>query len=1375
MLPIKKLILFLSFIVCASSNISAQNQGDYRAIASGNFEDLNIWQRYDAVTKQWEAALSGSPGGFFTIGSSYSITINSSASAGTMVLNGTLTLASGVTFSAVRSNLYGGSVNGPGTISVYSSDTLEMYSGTIASNENITIQPGGLLILDVNPMAINGTVTNYGTTKCSSNEGGSGSFINNGTFISNNAGDFSLSFTNNGVVNYTGANALMNTFNNVNPGVVNISSGSIMLIRSYTSTITESGIYNIASGGELYCTDGSVLGTYNFTGTISGAGMLRLSCTTANISGTYNITGTTRISSGTVNFDPATTVTSIGSLLADGGTLNLPSGLTINGLGNLLTIQFATINFNTGHSFSVDSLTVYSGDFAGSDTVTVTNIFTSKGGSLNGTAAVILGPACVLNMSQNPLVINSSLINNGTINWANANFGGAGTLINNGTINVSTSVFCTSNFNNSGLGKLNITGNTYFLGGVSNFGIINLNSGTLTIAPLNSSYTIGGTINAASGTTLYLGGNLTINSSIISAGTVSLSGTLNFHNTYNNTGTTTITGGTINFNGDMTITNIGNINANGGTTNFLNGLTINGIGSSVNISGTVDFSSGHTVALQNLTLTNYLSGSDSITISGNFVSDGYLHGPGARTILTGGTGTLWDNGFIYSGTILYNYGTLTWQEKDIKGNGAIDNRNIFNITSNTTSSSYVTILNNGIINRTTNSTPVYFSNPMVNNGTFNINTGTVYVSSNSTNPGAINITSGSTLALYSSNYTPTGIINISSGAFLSGGYQLNFNGTQLNNDGTISVSTLQFGASTTLSGAGTISSNVIVTNTGHLTLGSDHQLSTLTINTSGIADISTHTLYMNGNGLPLVNNGTFTTTSGTVEYNGTSAQTGASTNISYYNLTINNFSGVSLSSSVNVNGILNLLRGTFTNSSYLTMGNGSTISRTSGTLSAAPNFGTTINLIYSGIGSAITTGLEVPASSSVLNNLALNNSTGLILNSNITANGIVTLQNGNIITGASNILDLNSTASLAGETNGRYVIGKLIITENVGTANSNFGGIGVRLFPGADNIGNVTVTRISGSAGNITAGSISSINRKWIITSDNPPTSGRTLILYWTSDDDNGKNLTNVQAWQSSDAESTWNTIGTMQDASSTRGISFYTTSFSEFTVSDPSININLKVFLQGPYNGAGAMTTTLNSSGLLPLTSETAYASSTFGYTASTVASIPNSNIVDWILVELRTGTAASTKVVSRAGFLKNDGTIVDVDGTSPLNFSGIFSGSYYIVIRHRNHLAIMSASAIALSSSSNLYNFSSSQSQAYGTNPMKDLGGGIFGLFAGDSNKDGQITALDFNTWNVNTKSGQVGYVSDDMNLDGQVTVLDFNPWNANTKLGATTNVPQ
>ena len=74
-------------------------------------------------------------------------------------------------------------------------------------------------------------------------------------------------------------------------------------------------------------------------------------------------------------------------------------------------------------------------------------------------------------------------------------------------------------------------------------------------------------------------------------------------------------------------------------------------------------------------------------------------------------------------------------------------------------------------------------------------------------------------------------------------------------------------------------------------------------------------------------------------------------------------------------------------------------------------------------------------------------------------------------------------------------------------------------------------------------------------------------------------------------------------------------------------ISANLKVYLEGPYAGGGAMTTTLNTNNLVPLNSNNAYSTSTYGYTASTVTSIPNSDIVDWVLVELRTGDSFRNK----------------------------------------------------------------------------------------------------------------------------------------------------
>lgn len=87
------------------------------------------------------------------------------------------------------------------------------------------------------------------------------------------------------------------------------------------------------------------------------------------------------------------------------------------------------------------------------------------------------------------------------------------------------------------------------------------------------------------------------------------------------------------------------------------------------------------------------------------------------------------------------------------------------------------------------------------------------------------------------------------------------------------------------------------------------------------------------------------------------------------NLTVN--ANTNLAGAITVNGTLTLTSGVLVNSTHLTMANGSTISRSQGSLGSAPIFSGNVNLVYTG-SSAITTGMEMPVSSGVLNNLTTN-------------------------------------------------------------------------------------------------------------------------------------------------------------------------------------------------------------------------------------------------------------------------------------------------------------------------------------------------------------------------------------------------------------------
>jgi lysophospholipase L1-like esterase len=202
-----------------------------------------------------------------------------------------------------------------------------------------------------------------------------------------------------------------------------------------------------------------------------------------------------------------------------------------------------------------------------------------------------------------------------------------------------------------------------------------------------------------------------------------------------------------------------------------------------------------------------------------------------------------------------------------------------------------------------------------------------------------------------------------------------------------------------------------------------------------------------------------------------------------------------------------------------------------------------------------------------------------------------------------------------------------------------------------------------------------------------------------------------------------------------------------------PSAKANTKVWLEGAFSN-DSMRTTLRTAGSIPLTQP--YNTAPWSYAGSeNVTSIP-ADVVDWVLIELRTGTAASTKVATRAAFLKSNGSIVDLDGTSTVGFSSRAAGNYYVVIRHRNHLAVMSASTVSLSSSSALYDFTTSQSPAYGTDPMKQVGT-RYTMYAGDGNQSGIVTAADADAAYgvINT----TGYNVDDVNLSGIVTAADAN----------------
>ncbi|MBN3035064.1 MAG: C10 family peptidase [Bacteroidales bacterium] len=206
-------------------------------------------------------------------------------------------------------------------------------------------------------------------------------------------------------------------------------------------------------------------------------------------------------------------------------------------------------------------------------------------------------------------------------------------------------------------------------------------------------------------------------------------------------------------------------------------------------------------------------------------------------------------------------------------------------------------------------------------------------------------------------------------------------------------------------------------------------------------------------------------------------------------------------------------------------------------------------------------------------------------------------------------------------------------------------------------------------------------------------------------------------------------------------------------------ITLDLKVFLEGPFNGTG-MNSFLNA--WLPLNQP--FSSLPWNYPGTeSVSFIPNQDIVDWILVELRETTGGaqnaslSTRIARQAGFLLNNGSVVALDGTSPLHFPVTVTQELYALIWHRNHLGILSAYDLTGNNGVYNYDFSSAASQVYG-GPLacRFLDESLWGMIGGDGNADGQVNNLDKNgVWGQ--QAGQSGYLPGDFNLDVQVNNND------------------
>lgn len=199
----------------------------------------------------------------------------------------------------------------------------------------------------------------------------------------------------------------------------------------------------------------------------------------------------------------------------------------------------------------------------------------------------------------------------------------------------------------------------------------------------------------------------------------------------------------------------------------------------------------------------------------------------------------------------------------------------------------------------------------------------------------------------------------------------------------------------------------------------------------------------------------------------------------------------------------------------------------------------------------------------------------------------------------------------------------------------------------------------------------------------------------------------------------------------------------------------SLKVFLEGAYNN-----NSLDMTAQLKVPVSQPYSESTWQYTGNESFSNTPTNLIDWVLIELRASLDNSS--YKFAALLLGDGKIVNENGLEDFSTHNISDGEYYIIVYHRNHLAIISSQMVNISNSQIIYDFSDSQSKTQGNNSMKELSNGVFGMYSGDSDANGVINNLDFG--NVANNIFSSNYENGDLDLNGIINVLDYSKINSN-----------
>jgi len=221
--------------------------------------------------------------------------------------------------------------------------------------------------------------------------------------------------------------------------------------------------------------------------------------------------------------------------------------------------------------------------------------------------------------------------------------------------------------------------------------------------------------------------------------------------------------------------------------------------------------------------------------------------------------------------------------------------------------------------------------------------------------------------------------------------------------------------------------------------------------------------------------------------------------------------------------------------------------------------------------------------------------------------------------------------------------------------------------------------------------------------------------------------------------------------------------------------SFHLRAMLQGAYDPvSNLMRADLRNASLLPTTEP--YTALGFTHAGggggetlpgSLLALQGGNAVVDWVLVELRSGSNPAQVVATRSALLQRDGDVIGTDGSTRLRFN-VPPGNYHVALRHRNHLGTMRLGSVELGAQQRLVDLVREGTPTFGSQARAPLPQGRFGLWPGNALPDVVLKytgAENDRDAILSGLGGAVptavanGYLNIDLNMDGQAKYTGAN----------------